>query len=93
MHETSLPFPSAPARAIFTVRQFAERHPAFSQSALRSLIYSAAPRHRNTGLRVVDLPANGFEHVLVRVGRRVLIDEVKFFAWIESQQHREGGAA
>lgn len=33
---------------------------------------------------------NGFEKVVKRVGRRVLIDEMEFFRWVESQQ--EAGA-
>jgi hypothetical protein len=93
MQETSFPLPSAPPRSIFTVRQFSERHPAFSQTALRRLIYYASPRRLNVGGSSVEMPANGFEHSLVRVGRRVLIDEARFFEWIESQQRREGGAA
>lgn len=76
----------APPRSIFTVRQFAERHPAFHETALRSLIFGAVPRRRIQGGVVVEYPANGFEHALVRVGRRVLIDEAKFFEWIEGQQ-------
>ena len=90
MHE-SLPFPSAPPRALFTVRQFSERLPAFSQASLRRLIYYALPRRLRVGGRVVEVPANGFEPVLIRVGRRVLIDEVRFFEWIKLQQ--KGGAA
>jgi hypothetical protein len=93
MHGTPTFSPSAPPRAIFTVRQFSERHPAFGETALRRLIHYSIPRRRNTGLCAVDLPANGFEHALVRVGRRVLIDEAKFFEWLETQQRREGGAA
>lgn len=28
---------------------------------------------------------NGFKHCIVRIGRRVLIDENKFFEWTENQ--------
>jgi hypothetical protein len=34
---------------------------------------------------------NGFDRVVRRVGRRVLIDEAEFFRWVEERQH--GGTA
>lgn len=39
------------------------------------------------GLRhlIFNAHENGFDKVIRRVGRRVLIDEQKFFAWVESQ--------
>jgi hypothetical protein len=30
--------------------------------------------------------ANGFAHCIIRIGRRVLIDENKFFEWAESHR-------
>ena len=40
------------------------------------------------GLRhlVFHEKTNGFDSCLVRVGRRVLIDEIKFFEWVDSQK-------
>lgn len=32
---------------------------------------------------------NGFDRVLRRVGRRVLIDEQAFFEWVEKQNQRD----
>lgn len=29
--------------------------------------------------------SNGFDRVIRRVGRRVLLDEAEFFAWVEAQ--------
>jgi len=58
---------------LFTVRQFSERHPWPSQSGLRWLIFNAQE--------------NGFSKCIVRIGRRVLIDERAFFRWAEN--HRE----
>ena len=61
-----------------TVKQFAEAYPAFSEASLRWLIFKAGSP---------DLDAN-YEHnsalndALIRVGRRVLIDEQKFFDWL-----------
>lgn len=91
MHETPLPFPSAPRRNIFTVRQFSERYPAFRQVSLRRLIFFSVPRRNSADDG--SSAANGFEHAIVRVGRRVLIDEEKFFEWLDMQQQAKGGAA
>lgn len=33
---------------------------------------------------------NGFEKVVKRSGRRVLIDEQAFFAWLEERNRKEG---
>lgn len=41
------------------------------EGGLRHLIFNAAK--------------NGFDKVIRRVGRRVLIDEAAFFAWVEEQ--------
>lgn len=56
-----------------TVNQFIEKHPAFTTGGLRALIFN-----ENT---------NGLSNsgAIVRIGRKVLIDEIKFFAWVESQ--------
>jgi len=62
-------------KILSTVRQFSEHHPAFTQGALRNLIFNA----RTNGLGVA----------LVRIGRRVLIDEAAFFTWIDRQNGRE----
>ena len=54
-----------------TVPQFSEKHPAFPVGGLRWRIFHA---HAN------GLDAAG---AIVRNGRRVLIREDKFFAWLE----------
>ena len=59
-----------------TVRQFAETHKAFTMGGLRALIFNE---------RCNGLAESG---AIVRVGRKVLIDEEKFFSWIESQSRR-----
>jgi hypothetical protein len=73
-------------RTLLTVRQFAEKHPAFSQGSLRNLIFNAQPRVT----RKAAIPGNGFDVCLVRMGRKILIDEDKFFAWLDG---RNGKAA
>ena len=32
---------------------------------------------------------NGFEKAVLRIGKRVLIDEKRFFEWVNSQQEKE----
>ena len=56
-----------------TVKQFNQRHPAFPEGGLRHRIF-----HAETN----GLLESG---VIVRNGRRVLIDEEKFFEWLRSQ--------
>lgn len=64
--------------ALLTVRQFAAKHSAFSQGSLRWLIFKAASPESDA-----DHEHNSaLNDALVRVGRRVLIDEQKFFNWL-----------
>ena len=56
-----------------TVKQFSEKHIAFTQSSLRFLIFN----EKQNGLHN--------QKVIVRIGRRVLINEKKFFNWLEQQ--------
>jgi hypothetical protein len=65
-------------RSILTVRQLAERHPAFTESGLRNYIFKLS-RDRSAVPR-----GDAFEAALRRVGRRVLIDEEKFLEWIDA---------
>lgn len=61
------------ARRLMTVAQFAAEHPAFSQSAIRHLIF--------------DAKSNKFSKVIKRIGKRkILLDEAAFFLWVEEQQ-------
>jgi hypothetical protein len=59
---------------ILSVRQLAERHPAFTESSLRWLLFEADKN---------GLATSG---AVLRVGRRVLFDEQKFLRWLESRQ-------
>lgn len=90
-NSTSVAIPSSPVNTLhqnyvpnlFTIRQFSQRHPIFSQSSLRGLIFNAKSRQSSAG----KIPGNGLEKSLIRIGRRVLIDEATFFEWISSQQN------
>ena len=55
---------------LLTVRQFSQKHPAFPEGGLRFRIF-----HEETnGMKTAG--------VLVRNGRRVLINEERFFDWL-----------
>lgn len=56
-----------------TVTQLCENHKAFKPGCVRSLIFN----ENSNGLAKSG--------AIVRIGRKVLIDEAKFFAWIASQ--------
>jgi len=57
----------------YTVEQFAQKYPAFTPPSLRWLLFNRA--------------MNGLDKAVVQLGRRVLIDEAAFVAWL--RQHRE----
>ena len=69
---------------IKTISQFCNDNPAFTQAAMRGLIFKAEPRITHDGTK----PGNGLIEAgaIIRIGRRVLIDEAKFFEWVRSQQ-------
>jgi hypothetical protein len=70
----------APRPVYLTVEQFSERNPAFTPPALRNLIFKAEPRQSSRG----EIPGNGLAEAgaVIRLGRRVLLDESKFLAWV-----------
>lgn len=80
--QAAYPATLTPPPVLLTVRQFAERHPAFQQGSLRNLIFLAESRKTSKGA----IQGNGLDVALVRIGSKVLIDEAKFFAWIDAQQ-------
>ena len=55
-----------------TVQQFCEKHPFISQGGLRFQIFNAD----NNGLSSFG--------AIVRMGRKVLIDEFRYFEWVDS---------
>jgi hypothetical protein len=59
--------------SLITVQQFTRKYPWPSEGGLRWLIFNAKQ--------------NGFARCVVRIGRRVLIDEKAFVKWTEA--HRE----
>ena len=83
---------SAP-RKLSTVKGFSSRNPEVcSESALRNHIFKANEREGANG----TIPGNGLIEAgaIIRVGRKVLIDDERFFAWIESHKvtgHEKSG--
>lgn len=55
-----------------TVKQTAQKYPAFPEGGLRHIIFHSE--------------SNGFDSVITRVGRKVLISETAFIDWIENQK-------
>lgn len=75
-------FPDFPPRpALFTIKQFAERNPAFTESALWNIRFKSKPRQSSKG----PVETNGAESVFVTVGRKILVDEQAFFEWVRQQ--------
>ena len=61
------------AWAYLTVSQFTAKHTAFNTGGLRSLIFN---EHQN------GLADSG---AIVRIGKKILINESLFFGWVQSQ--------
>ena len=59
--------------AYLTVTQFCEKHKAFKAGGIRALIFN----EKSNGLAKSG--------AIIRLGRKVLIDEVLFFQWVKSQ--------
>lgn len=70
---------SKPERNLLTVRQFAAKHPAFTEASLRFIIFKAG--------------SNGFKNCIRRIGRKVLLDEAAFFECVDQRNAQSKGAA
>lgn len=79
-------YPEAPSSSngYLTVRQFSERNPAFTEPSVRNLVFKADSRESSFG----TIPGNGLLEAgaIIRIGRKVLIHEERFFAWVEGQR-------
>lgn len=81
-HTPGIDTPVANIPVLTPVKQFSQRYPAFTEAAMRAIIFNAADRPSTAG----TIPGNGFAPAIVRLGRRVLIDEKKFFDVIRAKQ-------
>ena len=61
--------------SLCTVKQFCQKYPAFREGGIRDRIFYA--------------DSNGLKKsgAILRNGRRVLINEEKFFHWLQENQH------
>lgn len=57
-----------------TVKQFHEKHTAFTRGGIRDMIF----KKEKNGLHEAG--------AIIKNGRRVLIDEAKFFHWVANRQ-------
>ncbi|ADO00837.1 MAG: hypothetical protein ACD_55C00094G0007 [uncultured bacterium] len=57
------------SKSFLTVKQLAEKYPAFTEGALRSLIF-----HRES---------NGFAPAVLKLGKKVVLSETAFIEWVE----------
>lgn len=60
-----------------TIKVFIEDNPSFTEGGIRHLIF----HENNNGLKEHD--------AIIRIGRKVLIDEPKFFDWVLAQNKNE----
>lgn len=72
-------------RPLYSVKRFSSKYPDFTESSLRNLIDKSKERYSSLG----PTTPNGLAIALVRVGRRVLIDEEAFFLWLARQNLNE----
>lgn len=86
------PAPFEARRRVATVAQAAAAYPAFSQAALRDLIFKADDRFNSRGDRI---KGNGLADAgaIIRIGRKVLLDLDAFDAWLGSRATAQGRAA
>lgn len=80
---------SAPPRRLFMLKRFAERHSNFTTlSALTNQVFKAKSRHSSKG----EIAGNGMLEfgVIVRIGRKIVIDEDAYFSWLDALQKSMG---
>ena len=72
-------------RTLLSVKDFSTKHSSFSEPSLRWLIFNSTERKTSRGDRI---PGNGLAEsgVIIRIGRKVLIDENRFFGWLDAYQ-------
>jgi hypothetical protein len=61
------------AKIYLTVDQLCDKHKAFKTGGVRALIFN----EEKNGLKQSG--------AIIRLGRKVLIDEARFFSWVEAQ--------
>ena len=72
-------------RRLVTVAQFCQKHQDLTESAVRWLIHQAKSRNSAKSLS----KPNGFDMVIFRRGRRVLLDEDQYARWMDMQHQKD----
>ncbi len=67
----------SPTPNLYTIKQFAEKHPAFKAGGLRWQIFN----EKNNGLKETK--------AVIRLGRKILIDADRYFEWVYNQNQGE----
>lgn len=71
--------------ALYSVAETVRRNSSIlTEGRLRSYIHAAEDRQGANGI----IRANGFARAIIRIGRRIFIDEDALFDWIEASQSR-----
>jgi len=65
-------------RRLIPLTDFPNHHAYPPLGQLRALVFNAK--------------TNGFERCIRRIGKRVLIDEAEFFAWVDNQKFNQDNA-
>jgi hypothetical protein len=66
-----------PIKKFIPLTHWPQYHPYPNISGLRYLVFNAEK--------------NGFASCIKRIGKRILIDEDAFFAWVDNQQYNQSG--
>ena len=77
--------PEQPYWTLYTVEEFAELHHRFlTPAAIRNQIHRETPKYS----RRLVIPVNELAEIgaIVRLGSSILLDEAKYFAWVDQQQ-------
>lgn len=67
---------ATPPTRLLTVSQFVEKHSWATKGGLRGLLFNRRK--------------NGLDAAVVRLGRKLLLDEEQFFQWLESRGREAG---
>jgi hypothetical protein len=73
-------------KKFLTVRQVTELHPGISERTLRHWIFGAKERRSWERGEVRTIPGNGFDQVMIRKGKKILIDEIALLDWLDGSQ-------
>ena len=70
---------------MLTVDTVSQLHPGIKPKTLRKWIFNAKDRKASVQGKLVVVKGNGFDTAIVRVGRKVFIDNARLIAWMREQ--------